>query len=150
MAATATTAVLAYRGYPDAAAVAGGALGSFMAWWPDIDHRSRGLWREYRDWLHCVEPWALACFALAQVPGIGSWLAWLVAASVASHVLGDSFTTAGVPLSIVVRTVTGRTWGLKLFDSTKDHRETFPATVTAVLLTAAGAIAALVIMHGGA
>jgi membrane-bound metal-dependent hydrolase YbcI (DUF457 family) len=148
MAATATTAVLAARGYPDVAAVAGGGLGAFMAWWPDIDHRSRGLWREYRDWLHCVEPWAVAYIALAQVPGIGHWLALVVAASVGSHLLGDSFTTAGVPVSIILRAVTGRTWGLKLFDSTKDRRETFPATVTAVILTAAGAIAALVQMGG--
>jgi membrane-bound metal-dependent hydrolase YbcI (DUF457 family) len=148
-----TAAAFAAAGQTVGACLAGAAAGALVAHVPDFDHASRGLWRDYRDWLHCVEPWALACVLLAQVPELGPLLALVVAGAIGSHMLGDSFTTAGIPASILVRSITGRTWGAKLFPSTVrtwdgGHRESIPATVTAGLLTVAGIVLALAL--GGA
>jgi membrane-bound metal-dependent hydrolase YbcI (DUF457 family) len=149
-----TAALLAGTGRPTLAVLAGAVAGGAIAHVPDFDHRSRGLWHDWRDWLHCVEPWAALCWALAQLGSVGPWLALVVAGASGSHMLGDSFTTAGIPASIVVRSITGRTWGAKLFPSTvptvtrRGYRESYPATVTAGLLTVAGIVLALAL--GGA
>jgi membrane-bound metal-dependent hydrolase YbcI (DUF457 family) len=144
----------------DVVLIAGAAaLGAAISHVPDIDHRSRGLWQSYRDWLHCVEPWALVCVVVWQAPGIGSLLALATIGAIGSHMLGDQFTTAGIPVSIVLQLATGRRgrgYGLKLFDSTVrtpggGYRETLPATLTAWALTVLWAgIALALVLNGGA
>lgn len=151
-----TAAAFAAAGQGVGACLAGAAAGALVAHVPDVDHRSRGLWASYRDWAHCVEPWALVCLLLAQVPELGLLGVLVVAGAIGSHMLGDSFTTSGIPASILVQVVTGRRgrgYGAKLFASTVrtgsgGHRESVPATVTAGLLTVAGTVLALYL--GGA